>query len=126
MKYILINFIFILVLFNCYSCEKKHSEINYIFLNTTTVVALSCNDLANSSQIKNLILSDDNNERLAKIFSKLKPAESDWNVDARISGFIYNNSTKLNFCMSSTIIEINGKKYFVNDELRSYMISITK
>ena len=75
---------------------------------------------------KKVVLTKEEDSELIKIFAELKPADYDWNVDARVSGFLYEQSTKLNFCMSTTIIEINSKKYFVNDKLRDYIVKITK
>ena len=119
MKYL----ISLLVLF--ISCSEKTGELQYINLYTTTIISINCDEVVKSNGVKKLIFSKEEEAELIKIFSKLKPADSDWNIDARVFGFIFENSTKLRFCMSTTIIEINGKKYFVNDELRDYILKIT-
>ena len=119
MKNLLVNFFMII------SCSQKKSEIQYMSLYSTTIISINCNELLKSSQIKKLNLTDKEANELVKIFSQLDPADSGWNIDARVSGFIYDSSKKLNFCMSGTIIDINGAKYFVNDNLRNQIIQIT-
>ena len=117
------NFIFLF--FIVLSCSQKKSEIRYMSLYSTTIKSINCNDLLKSSQIKKLNLTDKKANELVKIFSQLDPADSGWKIDARVSGFIYDDSKKLNFCMSGIIIDINGAKYFVNDNLRNQIIQIT-
>jgi hypothetical protein len=115
-----------LIMFISFSCDKKRSQIHYMNLYTTTVISISCHDLTNSTQTELRVLSEIENKQVFALISRLKPADSDWNIDARINGFLYNNSKKIDFCMSTTIFEMGGKKYFVNDNMREYMIELTK
>jgi hypothetical protein len=66
------------------------------------------------------------NKELSILFSTLKPAEPDWNIDARLYGTVYSDDNRLDFCMSTTIIEVNNKKYFVNDKLINYIVNLTR
>lgn len=117
-----LSIILLLVLF---SCQNQKGEIQYIDIYITTVRSITCENLKKSTHKKKLLLSNTENKELSKMFSDLKPAESDWNIDARLYGIVYNGAEKLNFCMSTTIIEINNKKYFVNDQLRDYIVKLT-
>lgn len=117
-----LSIILLLVLF---SCQNQKGEIHYIDIYTTTVRSVTCENLMQSTHKKKLLLSNIENMELSKIFSNLKPAESGWNIDARIYGIVYDRAKRLDFCMSTTIIEINNKKYFVNDQLRDYIIKLT-
>ncbi|MDG4655282.1 hypothetical protein, partial [Chryseobacterium arthrosphaerae] len=82
----------ILLLAFFFSCQQQEGEIQYINLYITTVKAIDCESLRKSEHKKKLSLNDVENKKLLRIFSDLKSAESDWNIDARLYGFIYNNS----------------------------------
>lgn len=125
MKYISCKFFLIFICFLFCSCKSPQSEIQYINLYITTVKALSCKELEQSSNKKKHILSKVEVSKLLVLFSQLKPADSEWNVDARVSGFVFDGSKRVDFCMSSTIIEIKGIKYFVNENLRKFVLKIT-
>lgn len=115
----------IILLFVLFGCQEQKSEIQYIDIYTTTIRSITCENLRKSTHKNQLSLSSMESKKLSKMFSDLKPAESDWNIDARLYGIIYDKAKKLNFCMSTTIIEINNKKYFVNDQLRDYVVKLT-
>lgn len=106
-------------------CNKPKGELHYMNLYSTTITLLKCENLKKSSQLRNLILSDKENDALLDVFSKLQPINNNLDIDARMYGIIYKGSEKLNFCMSTTIIEINNEKYFVDDQLREYMLMLT-
>lgn len=61
-------------------------------LYSTTIISINCNELLQSNQIKKLILTNKETNELAKIFTQLKPADSGWEIDARVAGLIYKNS----------------------------------
>ena len=108
------------------SCDRKRSQIHYMNFYTTTIKSISCDDLGQSQQTKVRVLSELETRKIFDLISRLKPADSDWTINARIDGFLYKSSKRIDFCMSTTIIEVEEKKYFVNDDLRAYMIVLTK
>lgn len=121
----ILNILFILFLLIMSSCKNPKGEIEYIDIYTTTARSISCENLKKAKYKKKVLLSTPENHKLLKLITTLKPADSDWNIDARLYGFVYDGSEKLNFCMSTTIIEINNKKFFVDDELRDYIVKLT-
>lgn len=64
---------------------------------------LKCENLKKSSQLKYLALSDNENDEILNIFSHLKQLKKDLDIDARVSGIVYKESEKFDFCMSTTI-----------------------
>ncbi|WP_185287649.1 hypothetical protein [Chryseobacterium lactis] len=121
---------FLLIAFVCsvlFSCQKQKSEIHYIGLYTTTITSLSCADLKKATHKTDLTLSEKENNELMQLFSRLKLAANDVNIDARLYGSIINEKKEnLNFCMNLGFIELNGKKYVVDDELREYILKLTE
>jgi len=117
---ILIIFLSLLI-----SCKKSKGELHYINLYSTTITLLKCENLKKSSQLKNIILSEKENSEMLTIFSHLKPVKDNFDVDSRLYGTVYESSKRFDFCMSTTIIEINNKKFFVDDELRDYIVKLT-
>lgn len=114
---------YLLLLVNC--SQKKIAEIHFINLYTTTIIAVKCEDLKKSTHLKNLTLDSDETENLLKLFKNLKPASSNYKVDARLFGVAKNGSEKTEFCMSAGVIDLNGKRYFVNDELRNFILKLS-
>lgn len=108
------------------SCQKQQSEIHSIGFYTTTITSVSCEKLKKTSHKKSKILSDEENAKLLTLFSQLKPIESDVNLDARLYGNVYDKSKEINFCMNIGIIEINGMKFYVSDDLKQYMLFLSK
>ena len=108
------------------SCQKQQAEIHSIGFYTTTITLVSCEKLKKASHKKSKVLLDEENAKLLILFSKLKPIESDTNLDARLYGYVYDKSQKINFCMNIGIIEINGKKFNVSDELKQYMLLLSR
>lgn len=110
-----------------FSCQKRKSEIHYIGLYTATVTSVSCENLKKATHKTDLILSEKENNELLKLFSQLKPIGNDVNINARLYGEVINeNAERSDFCMNLGFIELNGKKYMVNDELREYILQLTK
>ncbi len=108
-------------------CQKPKSEIHYIGLYTSVITSLSCDNLKKATHKSNLILSEKENNELLTLFSHLTPTANDINIDARLYGFVWDEKNKRSdFCMNLGLIELNGKKYFVNDELRKYVLKLTK
>lgn len=95
-------------------------------LYTTTITLVKCENLKKSTHLKKVTLSPEQDKEILNIFSQLKPIKENLDVDARLYGFINDGSQRLDFCMSATIIEINGKKYSVDNSLRTYIIKLTK
>lgn len=87
--------------------------------------SINCDSLKFHSNKKQLILSNEENNKLVNIFSQLKPIQKALDIDARVYGSIYDGSKKLDFCSGIGVVEINEKKYFVNDELREYLLMLT-
>lgn len=108
------------------SCHKQKGEFRYINLYTTTITAVKCENLRKSSNLKTIQLSDIETNKLIEIFSTLEPIKEYSGIDSRLFGFFYQDSKKINICMSINIIEINGKQYSVNSELRDYMMHLTE
>lgn len=108
------------------SCNKQRGEFRYINLYATTIIDVKCENLRRSSNLKTIQLSDIETNKLIEIFSKLEPIKEYNGIDARLFGSFYQDSKKINICMSINIIEINGKQYSVNSELRDYMMYLTE
>ena len=108
------------------SCNKQKCEFRYINLYTTTITAVKCENLRKSSNLKTIQLSDIEANKLIEIFSTLEPIKEYSRIHARLFGFFYQDSKKINICMSINIIEVNGKQYSVNNELRDYMTHLTE
>lgn len=117
----LIIFMFLLFI----NCQKPKSEIHYISLYTTTITLVKCENLKKSSTTKSIVLSDEENDELVNIFSHLKPLKKNLGIDARVYGSVYDGSKKISFCSSVGVIEINNKKYLVDDKLREYLLMLT-
>ncbi|KIC62101.1 hypothetical protein [Chryseobacterium taiwanense] len=120
------KFLIVLVFLFFYNCQKNISEINFINLYTTTITSVKCENLKKAPSVKNVILSDEENDKLLNNFSKLKPAPNGLNIDARVYGSIYDGSKKLDFCSGIGVIEINNKKYLVDKYLRDNLITLTQ
>ncbi|AYZ11964.1 hypothetical protein EGY05_08520 [Chryseobacterium arthrosphaerae] len=112
-------------LFLVLSCQKQEGQIYYIDMGISPVRSINCDSLRLHPNKKQLTLSNDENNKLINIFSKLIPVKNNLDVDARLYGFVYDGSKKLDFCSGIGVIELNGKKYLVNDSLREYMIKLT-
>lgn len=108
-----------------FNCQKPKSEIHYISLYTSTITLLKCENLKKSSNTKSIVLSDEENNELVNIFYHLKPIKENLGIDARVYGSVYDGSKKMNFCSSIGVIEINNKKYSVDDNLREYLLMLT-
>ena len=123
MKYLISFFL----LFFISSCEKQNrSEINYINLYSTSIVRIDCENLKKSSNLKKAQLTDFESKQFLEIIKNLKICDQDFGIDSRVFGTIYNRKNVNNFCMSTTINEINQRKYFVDDQLRNFNIKLTK
>ncbi|MEG1592022.1 hypothetical protein [Chryseobacterium sp.] len=125
MKYfnlILLAFIFSIIS----SCNKQRGEFRYTNLYATTIIDVKCENLRKSSNLKTIQLFNIETKKLIEIFSKLEPIKEYNGVDARLFGFFYQDSKRINICMSINIIEINGKQYSVNNELRDYIMYLTE
>lgn len=125
MKILCKPFLIAFVLYLLCSCQKEEGKIYYIDMSISPIRSIHCDSLRQSSAKKQLVLSNESNNKLSKIFSNLKPTEATRDIDARVYGWVYEETQTLNFCMGIGVIEINNKKYFVNDELRDYMRKIT-
>ena len=110
------------------SCNKieDSSELNFIDLRTQTVVNISCEQLKTNYSTKRKQINSAEAKKLSSLFDNLKIADKDWNVNARVYGFIKEGSTKTDFCMGNTILSIKGNNYFVDDALRTYILELTK
>lgn len=113
-------------LFLICNCQKQKGEIHYISLSTNTITFIKCENLKNSPNKKNHILSEKENDTLICLFSNLKVLQKDLDVDARIYGSIIDGSQKIDFCSGIGVIEINNKKYSVDNNLRLYLLKLTK
>lgn len=109
------------------SCGKeKKSEINYsINLYSTSIIRIKCENLRNSTNIKNVKLTKSESTHLYKIIQNLEVCDQDYGIDARLYGSIYIENKKMDFCMSTTIIEVDNKKFYVDSNLRNYIIKLT-
>lgn len=120
------KFLIIFIFLFFYNCQKNIPEINFINLYTTTITSVKCENLRKASNVKSIILSDEENDNLLSSFSKLKPASKDLSIDARVYGSIYDGSKKLDFCSGIGVIEINNKKYLVDKNLRDNLLMLTQ
>lgn len=116
--------IFLLIIFN--SCKEKHAEIQFMNLYATTIIEVKCEDFKQATDLQKVTLNRSQTNKLLGFLENLKPASSDYTVDARLSGTIYNGSEQIDICMSSNIINVNNKRYFVGEKLREYVIELTK
>lgn len=124
---IIIHIIILCVFFNCNDSSTEQSQIYYMDFYASTIRSISCKDLQKSSNVKKVVLSEQEVEKLYFLISNLPLAGRDYtSMDTRAYGVIYDKGNKKNFCMSSTIIEIDYKKYFVSEELREYVLELTK
>lgn len=116
------------ICFNCNDSSNEQSQIYYMDFYASTIRSISCNDLQKSSKIQKVLLSDQEAEKLCFLIFNLPLAERDYiSMDARAYGIVYDNiGNKKSFCMSLTLIEIDNKKYFVSEELRDYILELTK
>ena len=109
-----------------YSCyNSNHGELNYIDLKKETTINISCNDLK-KYHLDTRNLNEIEEHQMLKLFKILKVADDEWKIDARVYGYIFEKNKRINFCMSRTIIDIEGKKYFVSDQLRDYILVLTR
>lgn len=117
----------ICIMFTICSCRNTNlkGELNYINLNDEIIVNVSCEDLKKNYSTNKIQLTDNEEEDLIRLFKSLKTTGKNWNIDARLFGFIYDNERKINFCMGNNIILINEKFYFVDDNLRKYIVKLT-
>lgn len=124
MKIRIISILIIYILFSCNS--RKNSEIHYISFSKITAIPIECENLRNNSDYKKQLSYKEAN-KLYHLMSNLQPAGDEYSADARAYGIIYNhNGSAKHFCMGNNIIEIDNKKYFVNEKLREYMLELTK
>lgn len=115
----------ILLLSLLFGCQKQEGEIYYINMGISPIRSIDCNSLKLHPNKKQLILSNEENSKLVNLFSKLKPIQGSLDVDSRVYGSVYDGSKKLDFCSGIGVIEINNKKYFVDDNLREYLLILT-
>ncbi|WP_276878191.1 hypothetical protein [Chryseobacterium joostei] len=73
---------------------------------------------------KNLNIEE--SQKLLQLFRSLKKADADWKINARMFGYIKEESIESEFCMGNNIININGSNYFVDESLRNYILKITE
>lgn len=126
MREYLIIIVYIFCSFTALSCKNNDfGEVKFIDLNTQTVVNVSCEQLKTKYSTKVKKIDSQEAGKLFYLFKKLKRADADWNVNARLFGFIKTDAKKIEFCMGNNVIIIEGKKYFVNDSLREYILKIT-
>lgn len=123
----LIFIIYLFSFFMFFSCHKNDNfgELNFIDLRIQTVVNVSCEQLKKDYSTKKKNITKKESEKIFHIFSNLKKADADWETNARIFGFIRDESKQIYFCMGNNIITINGNNYFVTDNLRTYILEIT-
>jgi|GEM_PF-1988176 len=115
----------ILLLSLFFSCQKQKGQIYYINMGISPIRSIDCNNLKLHTDKKQLILSNEENSKLVNLFSRLKPIQESLDVDARVYGSVYDGSKELDFCSGIGVIEINNKKYFVDDSLREYLLILT-
>lgn len=118
-------FITILLCSLFFGCQKQDGQIYYIDMRISPIRSIHCDSLKLHPNKKQLILSNEENNKLANIFSQLKPIQESLDIDARVYGYVYNGSKKMDFCSGIGIIKINEKKYLVNDKLREYLLKLT-
>lgn len=125
MKYL--NLLSLVLFFSVISsCNQQKTELHYINLYTTTIVAVRCENLKKYTNLKTVTLSQNQDKKLIQLLSTLKPLKEKQSIDARLFGSLYQKSQKIDICMSINIIEINGKQYFVSSDLKDYLMSIMK
>lgn len=107
------------------NCKKQEGELHYISMYISPTIRISCDNLKSSSHLKHLDMTVEEQNNLIDAFSQLKLAEDGWGVDARVFGSIEKDSKKYEFCAGIGVIDINNKKYIVNDYLRNYLIKLT-
>lgn len=113
------------VIFFLSGCQQSGPEIHFINLYTTTVIWIPCENLKKSGSTQTIMLSDEENDRLTGLFSRLQPVDKNLNIDARMYGFVYSRTEKLDFCLSASLIEINTRKFLVSPELRNFLVELT-
>ncbi|WP_411812419.1 hypothetical protein ACLB9Y_04620 [Chryseobacterium scophthalmum] len=125
MKRILLFIYIILTFCSCSKTDLK-GELNYTDLNDEIIANVSCADLKRDYKTSKIELTDNEEKNLIGLFNSLKTANEKWNVDARLFGFIYDDGRKVNFCMGNNIINIDGSNYFVDENLRNYILEKTR
>lgn len=105
--------------------HQTKGELNYMNMLISPTRSINCDSLKSSNHIKHLKLTIEEQKYLVSNFSQLKLAEVDLEVDARVFGSIEKDSKKYDFCAGIGVIEINNKKYFVDDNLRNYLLKLT-
>lgn len=125
-KYFIIV-IYMVFCFTSLSCDKTDNfgELHFISLKKQTVVNVSCEQLKKDYSTEKKYVTKEDAKKIISFFKSLKKAEIDWNVNARVYGFVGDKSERINFCMGNNIIKINEQNYFVSNELRQYIIKIT-
>lgn len=122
-----LSFISLVLLFSMFtSCQKQKTQLHYINLYSTTITDVKCENLKKSTNLKSIRLSDKENNKLLELFKTLKRTDKETTVDARLFGTIDQDSKKINICMSINFININGEKFYVNNALRNYLMSLTE
>lgn len=106
-------------------CRRMEPEVHFINLYTTTVTRIPCENLKKSGITQTIMLSDEENDRLTGLFSRLQPVDKNLDIDARMYGFVYSGTEKLDFCLSASLIEINTRKFLVSPELRNFLVGLT-
>lgn len=106
-------------------CRKIEPEVHFINLYTTTVTRIPCENLKKSGSTQTIVLSDKENDRLTGLFSRLQPVDKNLDIDARMYGFVYSGTKKLDFCLNPGLIEINTGKFLVSPELRNFLVELT-
>ncbi len=114
------------ILISFLGCQRSNPEIHFINLYTTTITLVQCENLKKSPSTRKIVLTDRENDILADLFSHLQPVQRNPDIDARMYGFVYRRTEKLDFCLSVTIVEINDRKFLVSPELRDYLVKLTK
>lgn len=116
----------ICIMFTICSCHNTNlkGELNYIDLSDEIIVNVSCDDLKKNYSTNKIQLTENEKEDLIRLFKSLKTAGKNWNTDARLFGFVYDDEKKINFCMGNNIILINEKLYLVDDNLRKYIVKL--
>lgn len=125
MKTLIKLVLLIVIIFTFLNCKKQEGELHYISMYISPVRSINCDSLKSSNHLKNLKLTIEEQKSLVSNFSQLKLAEVNLDVDARVFGSIEKDSKKYDFCAGIGVIEINNKKYMVDDNLRNYLLKLT-
>lgn len=122
----LFKLVLLFVIFSTFlNCTKQEGELHYISMYISPIRSINCDSLKAHSQLKYLELSINEQNNLIDTFTRLKLAGDGWEVDARVFGSIEKDSKKYDFCAGIGVIEINNKKYIVDDNLRNYLLKLT-